>query len=74
MVFYKVAFFPPARYKDKMDYSVIDELVNKNENFAKFLKTVTDFDISNIERYLSEFDEILSDDKLNDYLQELQLI
>lgn len=64
----------PARYKDKMDYSVIDELANKNENFAKFLKTVTDFDISNIERYLSEFDEILSDDKLNDYLQELQLI
>lgn len=63
----------PARYKDKMDYSVIDELARKNKNFAKFLKTVTDFDIQNTSRYLNEFDKILSDDELNDYLQELQL-
>ena len=63
----------PARYKDKMDYSVIDELARKNKNFTKFLKTVTDFDIQNTSRYLNEFDKILSDDELNDYLQELQL-
>lgn len=63
----------PARYKSKMDYSVIDELARKNENFAKFLKTVMDFDTSNTSRYLNEFDKILSDDELNDYLQELQL-
>lgn len=63
----------PARYKDKMDYSVIDELARKNKNFAKFLKTVTDFDILNSSRYVNEFDVILSDDALNDYLQELQL-
>lgn len=63
----------PARYKDKMDYSVIDELARKNKNFAKFLKTVTEFDILNSNRYLNEFDKILSDDELSDYLQELQL-
>lgn len=62
----------PARYKDKMDYSVIDELARKNKNFAKFLKTVTDFDILNTSRYLDEFDKVLSDDELNDYLQALQ--
>lgn len=62
----------PARYKDKMDYSVIDELARKNKNFAKFLKTVTDFDILNTSRYLDEFDKILSDDELSDYLQTLQ--
>lgn len=62
----------PARHKDKMDYSVIDTLARKNKNFSKFLKTVTEFDILNPNRYLGEFDNILSDDELSDYLQTLQ--
>lgn len=56
----------PARYKEKMDYSVVNELASKNEDFKDFLKTVTDFDPKSKERFLSEFDPILTAEKLND--------
>ena len=58
----------PAQFKENMDYSVIDELANKNPNFAQFLKTITDFDVDNPNRFKSEFDKILSDDEFNQYL------
>lgn len=64
----KSQILSPARFKEKMDYSVVDELATKNPNFAQFLKTVTDFDLSNPNRFLNEFDKILSNDKLVDYL------
>lgn len=54
----------PAKFKEKMDYSVIEELASKNPNFKDFLKTVTDFDLVNTNRFLGEFDKILSDDDL----------
>lgn len=65
---HKSKILSPAKFKEKMDYSVVDELATKNPNFAQFLKTVTDFDLSNPNRFLNEFDKILSDDKLVDYL------
>ena len=55
----------PARFKEKLDYSVVDELADKNPNFKDFLKTVADFDLANTKRFLGEFDKILSDDELN---------
>lgn len=48
----------PAKFKEKMDYSVVDELASKNNHFKQFLKTVTDFDVSNPKRFLDEFDKI----------------
>ena len=51
-----------------MDYSVVDELANKNPNFAQFLKTITDFDVDNPNRFSSEFDKILMKTELNNHL------
>ncbi len=58
----------PARFKENMDYSVVDELANKNPNFAQFLKTITDFDVDNPNRFSSEFDKILMKTELNNHL------
>lgn len=63
----------PAKFKEKMDYSVIDELARKSPNFAQFLKTVTDFDLSNSNRFLNEFDKILSHGELASTLQQVFL-
>ncbi|WP_245953290.1 hypothetical protein [Moraxella caviae] len=59
----------PAKFKENMDYSVVDELANKNPNFAQFLKTITDFDVDNPNRFKGEFDKILSADELNIHLK-----
>ena len=64
----KSAILSPARFKEKMDYSVVYELADKNPNFAQFLKTVTDFEPQYPARFSSEFDEILTVDKLPKYL------
>lgn len=50
----------PAKFKEMMDYSVVDELANKNDNFSQFLKTIIDFDVNHPHRYDSEFDKILN--------------
>lgn len=63
----------PAKFKEKMDYSVISELATKSPNFAQFLKTVTDFDLSNPNRFLNEFDKILSHGELESTLQQVFL-
>lgn len=63
----------PAKFKEKMDYAVIDDLANKNPKFAQFLKTVSDFDSTNESRFLGEFDTVLSSDELGDYLQTMIL-
>ncbi|WP_308075687.1 hypothetical protein [Neisseria polysaccharea] len=64
----KSAILSPAKFKEKMDYSVVYELADKNPNFKQFLKTVTDFAPQSPERFSSEFDEILTEDKLQEYL------
>ncbi|WP_049235784.1 membrane protein [Moraxella canis] len=56
----------PAKFKDMMDYSVVDELANKNANFSQFLKTITDFDVNHPHRFKGEFDKILNLQELND--------
>ncbi|UNU73555.1 hypothetical protein LU293_01180 [Moraxella nasovis] len=61
----------PAKFKENMDYSVISELANKSPNFAGFLKTMTDFDVNNPNRYKDEFDEILTDGQLAQCLSKL---
>ncbi|MFC0819680.1 hypothetical protein [Moraxella marmotae] len=59
----------PAKFKENLDYSVLDELANKNPNFAQFLKTITDFDVDNPNRFKGEFDKILSVDELHHHLK-----
>lgn len=56
----------PAKFKEMMDYSVVDELANKNVNFSQFLKTITDFDINHPHRFDGEFDKILNLHEPND--------
>ena len=58
----------PARYKEQMDYSVMDELAYKNLGFAQFLQTIVEYDHSKSRRYLNEFDPIKDDDEMADYL------
>lgn len=64
----------PARFKEKMDYSVVYELAEKSPNFAQFLKTVTDFEPQNPYRFKSEFDKILSEEELKKYLFDKNLM
>lgn len=56
----------PAKFKEMMDYSVVDELANKNVNFSQFLKTITDFDSNHPHRFDGEFDKILNLHEPND--------
>lgn len=65
----KSAILSPAKFKEKMDYSVVYELADKNPNFAQFLKTVADFEPQYPERFKSEFDKVLSDDELANHLK-----
>lgn len=50
----------PAKFKEMMDYSVVNELANKNANFSQFLKTIIDFDVNHPHRFKGEFDKILN--------------
>lgn len=60
----------PAKFKEKLDYSVISELADKNPNFAQFLKTVTDFEPQYPNRFKSEFDKVFSNEELEQYLSD----
>ena len=64
----------PAKFKEKMDYSVVYELADKNPNFRDFLKTVTDFEPQNPTRFANEFDKILSADELKQHLNHHDMI
>lgn len=64
----------PAKFKEKMDYSVVYELADKNPNFAQFLKTVTDFEPQYPNRFKNEFDKIMSLEELNQHLVKHHLI
>ncbi|STY79235.1 hypothetical protein [Moraxella catarrhalis] len=56
----------PAKFKEMMDYSVVNELANKNANFSQFLKTIIDFDVNHPHRFKGEFDKILNLHESND--------
>lgn len=56
----------PAKFKEMMDYSVVNELANKNANFSQFLKTIIDFDVNHPHRFKGEFDKIFNLHEPND--------
>ncbi|WRG40720.1 COG2958 family protein [Helicobacter pylori] len=51
-----------AKYKEKIDYTVAQELSDKNEKFSGFLKS--DYDPNHQHRYKDEFDEIKKKEEL----------
>lgn len=64
----------PARYKEQMDYSVMDELAYKNSGFAQFLRTIAEYDHQNHDRYVKEFDPVKDDAEMADYLVEKGIV
>lgn len=57
-----------AKFKEGLDYSVMNELSTKNADFKKFLESVEEFNIEKEYRSKSEFDEVLDNDRLDNYL------
>ncbi|GAA7697170.1 COG2958 family protein [Helicobacter pylori] len=60
----KSAILLNAKYKEKIDYTVAQELSDKNEKFSGFLKSVVDYDPAHSYRYKDEFDEIKKKEEL----------
>ncbi|GAA9487825.1 COG2958 family protein [Helicobacter pylori] len=54
----KSAILLNAKYKEKIDYTMAQELSDKNPKFSGFLKSVVDYDPAHSYRYKDEFDEI----------------
>lgn len=57
-----------AEFRENLDYSVMNELSMKNPDFKKFLESVEEFNIEKEYRSKSEFDEVLDNDKVDNYL------
>ncbi|GAA9692174.1 COG2958 family protein [Helicobacter pylori] len=53
-----------AKYKEKIDYTMAQELSDKNEKFSGFLKSVVDYDPKNQNRYKDEFEKIKKKEEL----------
>ncbi|WRB11278.1 COG2958 family protein [Helicobacter pylori] len=53
-----------AKYKEKIDYTMAQELSDKNPKFSGFLKSVVDYDPNHQHRYKDEFDEVKKKEEL----------
>ncbi|MFP6122570.1 HrgA protein [Helicobacter pylori] len=60
----KSAILLNAKYKEKIDYTMAQELSDKNKKFSGFLKSVVDYDPNYQHRYKDEFDEIKKKEEL----------
>ncbi|WRB83372.1 COG2958 family protein [Helicobacter pylori] len=60
----KSAILLNAKYKEKIDYTMAQELSEKNEEFSGFLKSVVDYDPNHQHRYKDEFDEVKKKEEL----------
>ncbi|WQX41510.1 COG2958 family protein [Helicobacter pylori] len=60
----KSAILLNAKYKEKIDYTMAQELATKNEKFSGFLKSVVDYDPNHQHRYKDEFDEVKKKEEL----------
>ncbi|RVY45597.1 HrgA protein [Helicobacter pylori] len=60
----KSAILLNAKYKEKIDYTMAQELSDKNEKFSDFLKSVVDYDPNHQHRYKDEFDEVKKKEEL----------
>ncbi|TPH57567.1 COG2958 family protein [Helicobacter pylori] len=53
-----------AKYKEKIDYTMAQELSDKNEKFSGFLKSVVDYDPESRHRYKDEFEKVKKKEEL----------
>ncbi len=60
----KSAILLNAKYKEKIDYTMAQELSAKNKKFSGFLKSVVDYDPAHSYRYKDEFDEVKKKEEL----------
>ncbi|WP_187930199.1 COG2958 family protein [Helicobacter pylori] len=60
----KSAILLSAKYKEKIDYTMAQELSDKNKKFSGFLKSVVDYDPAHSYRYKDEFEEIKKKEEL----------
>ncbi|GAA7312633.1 COG2958 family protein [Helicobacter pylori] len=60
----KSAILLNAKYKEKIDYTMAQELSDKNKKFSGFLKSVVDYEPANSHRYKNEFDEVKKKEEL----------
>ncbi len=60
----KSAILLNAKYKEKIDYTMAQELSAKNEKFSGFLKSVVDYDPNHPQRYKDEFEEVKKKEEL----------
>ncbi len=60
----KSAILLNAKYKEKIDYTMAQELSDKNKKFSGFLKSVVDYDPNHSHRYKDEFDEVKKKEEL----------
>ncbi|WP_120912982.1 COG2958 family protein [Helicobacter pylori] len=60
----KSAILLNAKYKEKIDYTMAQELSDKNKKFSGFLKSVVDYDPDFPNRYKDEFDEVKKKEEL----------
>lgn len=60
----KSAILLNAKYKEKIDYTMAQELSDKNKKFSDFLKSVVDYDPAHSYRYKDEFDEVKKKEEL----------
>lgn len=58
----KSAILLNAKYKEKIDYTMAQELSDKNKKFSGFLKS--DYDPNHQHRYKDEFDEVKKKEEL----------
>ncbi|QCU00732.1 HrgA protein [Campylobacter hyointestinalis subsp. hyointestinalis] len=62
-----------ARFRERLDYSVMSELSVKNSDFKKFIESVEEFNIEKVYRSESEFDDVLDNERLESYLKEKKI-
>ncbi|WP_121014156.1 COG2958 family protein [Helicobacter pylori] len=60
----KSAILLNAKYKEKIDYTMAQDLSDKNPKFSGFLKSVVDYDPAHSYRYKDEFDEVKKKEEL----------
>ncbi|WRB08437.1 COG2958 family protein [Helicobacter pylori] len=60
----KSAILLNAKYKEKIDYTMAQELSDKNPKFSGFLKSVVDYDPDFPNRYKGEFEEVKKKEEL----------
>ncbi|GHP87286.1 hypothetical protein VN1202_10820 [Helicobacter pylori] len=60
----KSAILLNVKYKEKIDYTMAQELSEKNKKFSGFLKSVVDYDPNHQHRYKDEFDEVKKKEEL----------